>query len=138
MKLTVGKLRHERMIKLILWMLRNGNVITIAQLLEFYPKWELNKRIFPTGILKRTKKGHYSLDIELLKKCVYVVTPELYESMKIRKPEQEAKAIRRRRRYAANKRPVDRTVDPDPLSIANILIPELKIKPGWNKGGTRP
>ncbi len=137
MKLTVGKLRHERMIRLILWMLRNGNVITIAQLREFYPNWELNKRIFPTGILKRVSKGHYSLDIELLKKCVYVVTPELYESMKIRKPESAAKAVRKRRRCAANKRPVDRTVDPDPLSVANILIPELKIKPGWKRGGTQ-
>ena len=137
MKLTVGKLRHERMIKLILWMIRHDNIITSRQLQEFYPPWELNKRIFPTGILKRVSKGHYRLDLELLKRCIYVVTPDLYESMKIRKPESAGKAERRRRRQAANRIPVDRTVDPDELSVANVLIPELKIKPGWKGGGVK-
>ena len=141
MKLTVGKLRHERMIKLILWMLRHDNDITSAQLLEFYPPWELNKRILPTGILKRVKKGHYSLNIEVLQKCVYIVTPDLYKQLGEPKSDEKQKAKSARTNYRKKQRlrntpKPDKTVDPDPLSVANILIPELEIKPGWKGKGT--
>ncbi len=141
MKLTVGKLRHERMVKLILWMLRHGNVITTAQLQEFYPNWELNKRILPTGILRRVSKGQYSLNLELLSKCVYIVTPELYKELGKPKSDERQKAKNARTNYRRKLRrlntpPPDRTVDPDELSVANILIPELKVKPGWKGKGT--